>query len=355
MSEESGKIKVGISIGDTNGIGLEVIMKTLADSLLLEEIIPVVYGGSEVAKAHRKTLELEDFAFHGIQSAEQAIPRRANLLHVIDEKTEVKFGEPTKASALAALKSLETAVDDLASNKVDVLITAPIDKANMQRAGFAFPGHTEYLAKIANVDEHLMLLVNGNLRLGIATGHIPLKEVSAALSKDLILRKLRLMSDSLKRDFGIRRPKIAVLGLNPHAGDNGALGSEEKEVILPAIREFREEGTLVFGPYAADGFFGSDSFRKFDGILAMYHDQGLAPFKALGFEEGVNFTAGLPIVRTSPDHGTAFDIAGKNLASPSSFRHAIYVACDVYRMRREFREITANPLPFRKVEREREH
>jgi 4-hydroxythreonine-4-phosphate dehydrogenase len=355
MSEETGKIKVGISIGDSNGIGLEVIMKTLADSLLLEDIIPIVYGGAEVTKEHRKTLDLEDFAFHGIQSAAMALPRKANLIHVIDEKTEVKFGEPTKASALAALKSLESAVSDLASNKVDVLITAPIDKANMQKAGFAFPGHTEYLAKMANVDEHLMLLVNGSLRLGVVTGHIPLKDVPATLSKELIGKKLRLLADSLRRDFGIRKPKIAVLGLNPHAGDNGALGSEEKEVILPAIRDFKEEGALVFGPYAADGFFGSDSFRKFDGILAMYHDQGLAPFKALGFEEGVNFTAGLPIVRTSPDHGTAFDIAGKNVASPSSFRHAIYVACDVYRNRREFREITANPLPFRKVEREREH
>jgi 4-hydroxythreonine-4-phosphate dehydrogenase len=283
------------------------------------------------------------------------VPRKVNVVNAWQEKTEVKFGSPTKDSANAALKSIETAVADMASNKIDVLVTAPIDKDNISRAGFKFPGHTEYLASMSRVDDYLMLLVNGGIRVGIVTGHIPLKDVSQSLSKQLIVKKVKKMAESLERDFGIRKPKIAVLGLNPHAGDNGLLGAEEKEMINPAVRELQEEGLMVYGSYAADGLFGSNNFKNFDGVMAMYHDQGLAPFKAIAFEYGVNFTAGLPIVRTSPDHGTAFSIAGKNEASESSFREAIYVACDVYRKRREYKEITANPLQPRKLERDRDN
>ncbi len=353
---DSGLIRVGISVGDTNGIGLEVVIKSLLDPRILEDIIPIVYANPEVVKIHRKSIaDAGDFVFQQINSADEAHPRKANLVTVWTEKTEVKFGTPTKDSAFAALKSLEAAVADLASNKVDVLVTAPIDKDNITKAGFKFPGHTEYLASMSNVDDYLMLLVNGNIRVGIVTGHIPLKDVSQALNKQMISKKIRKMVESLQRDFGIRKPKIAVLGLNPHAGDNGLLGTEEKEIINPTVRELQDEGHLVYGAYAADGFFGSNNFKNFDGIMAMYHDQGLAPFKAISFENGVNYTAGLPIVRTSPDHGTAFGIAGKNEASEASFREAIYVACDVYRKRKEFKEITANPLQPRKLERDRDN
>lgn len=337
-------IKVGISTGDTNGVGLETIIKVFADQRMAEMVIPVIYGNLEVAKAHRKTLEIRDFSFNSIDSADDAKEKRVNFIEITKEDVAVEFGTPTAASAKCALESLEAAVKDLAANKVDVLITAPIDKDNLSKAGFKFPGHTEYLAEMSNVEDYLMLLVNGGLRVGVVTGHVPLKEVSEMITKEAILSKLELLNDSLSKDFGIRKPRIAVLGLNPHAGDNGLLGSEENEVIKPAIREAEEKGILTFGPYGADGLFGSDNFKNFDGILAMYHDQGLAPFKAMAFEEGVNYTAGLPIVRTSPDHGTAFNIAGEAKASEASMRQAIFLATDIYRNRSLHKEITANPL-----------
>jgi 4-hydroxythreonine-4-phosphate dehydrogenase len=256
----------------------------------------------------------------------------------------VELGERSKEGGKYALKSLETAVKDLASNKVDVLVTAPIDKKAIQSEDFDFPGHTEYLAKMSNADDALMLMVSEDLRVGVVTGHIPLQDVAKTVTKEKIIDKIDQINASLLKDFGIPNGKIAVLGLNPHAGEKGLLGDEEDKVIIPAIKEASKNGAQVHGPYPADGFFGSSSYKKFDAILAMYHDQGLIPFKAMTFGFGVNFTAGLPIVRTSPDHGTAFEIAGKNLANEGSFRHAIYLAVDVYAKRQEYKEMSANPL-----------
>lgn len=342
--KDDSKIRVGITIGDVNGIGMEVIMKTFQDNRMMDDLTPIIYGSADVAKTHRKALGIENFSFHGIKEADDARPKMANLINVWDEELEITIGTPSKETGIYAFKSLEAAVTDLAANKLDVLITAPIDKDTIQGESFDFPGHTEFLAKMSNVEESLMFLVADDLRVGVVTGHVPLKEVAEKLDRDIIVRKLRLMNESLLKDFAISSPKIAVLGLNPHAGDNGLLGNEEKEVILPAIREAKEEGLYVYGPYGADGFFGTASYKKFDAVLAMYHDQGLVPFKTIAFENGVNFTAGLPIVRTSPDHGTAYEIAGKNIASESSLRHAIYVACDIYRNRQLYKEISANPL-----------
>ncbi|MFZ6053406.1 4-hydroxythreonine-4-phosphate dehydrogenase PdxA [Halocola ammonii] len=342
--KDKSKIRVGITVGEINGIGLEVIMKTFQDNRMMEDIVPIVYGNSEVAKVHRKALGIEDFSFHGVKEADEARSKKANMINVWEEEVKVDLGKPSKETGIFSFKSLDAAVTDLAANKIDVLITAPIDKDNIQSKDFEFPGHTEFLAKMSNVEESLMFLVAEDLRVGVATGHIPLKDVASVLDKDGIVKKLRLMNESLIKDFGVPSPKIAVLGLNPHAGDNGLLGTEEKEIITPAIREVKEEGIYAFGPYGADGFFGTASYKKFDGVLAMYHDQGLIPFKTIAFEDGVNFTAGLPIVRTSPDHGTAYEIAGKNLASEGSMRQAIFVACDIYRNRQTYKEISANPL-----------
>ena len=243
---------------------------------------------------------------------------------------------------------MRAATDDLASSKIDVLVTAPINKHNVQSSEFKFPGHTEFLAKLSNVDKALMLMVADNLKVAVVSGHIPLKEVAKTLTKEKIVEAITQLNESLIKDFGISRPKIAVMGLNPHAGDNGVIGDEEKEIIIPAIAEAKGKGILAFGPYSADGFFGSSTYTHYDGILAMYHDQGLVPFKSLSFGNGVNYTAGLPIVRTSPDHGTGFDIAGKNEASESSFRNALYLAMDIYRNRNEHKEMTANPLQRKK-------
>jgi 4-hydroxythreonine-4-phosphate dehydrogenase len=273
---------------------------------------------------------------------------------VWEEGIAIELGKPSGQLAAYAIKSLEAAAQDLASGKVDVLVTAPIDKHSMQQAGFAYPGHTEFLQQMAGSDsEVLMVLVGEGLRVGTVTGHIPLKDVAAAITTERILTKARLLHQSLMRDFGIMDPRIAILGLNPHAGDGGTLGSEDKERIAPAVRKLNDEGIKAMGPYAADGFFGSGGYTHFDGVLAMYHDQGLAPFKALSFGNGVNVTAGLPIVRTSPDHGTGLDIAGQGVADESSFRAAVWMACDIKRNRELFREINANPLQPQKREKER--
>ncbi|MEO0403519.1 MAG: 4-hydroxythreonine-4-phosphate dehydrogenase PdxA, partial [Bacteroidota bacterium] len=267
-----------------------------------------------------------------------------NILNIVDKVDSIEFGSPNAEQGKLAYEALKAAVNDLASTKIDVLVTAPINKDTIQSDEFAFPGHTEYLASMSNVEDHLMFLVSERMKIGVVTGHMPLKEVSESLSKEKILTKLKLMRESLMKDFGVPSPKIAVLGLNPHAGDNGLLGSEEKEIIQPALRDAQAEGMMVYGPYGADGFFGTAHYQQFDGVLAMYHDQGLAPFKALAFEEGVNFTAGLPIVRTSPDHGTAYDIAGKNEANEVSMRQAIFTACDIFKNRLEFKKYSSNPL-----------
>ncbi|MBX7094833.1 MAG: 4-hydroxythreonine-4-phosphate dehydrogenase PdxA [Flavobacteriales bacterium] len=346
------RVRIGISVGDINGVGMEIILKSLADNRLFGEITPIVYGSSKLASYYRKVLQMNEFNFHLINSATEAQKNKANLVQVWNEEMNITPGEATSLGGKYAFQSLEAAVKDLASGKIDVLVTAPINKLVMQSDQFKFPGHTEYLASIAGVDEALMMMVGGSLRVGLVTAHVPLKEVSTLITKDKIIRTAQRMNQSLIRDFGIRKPRIAVLGINPHAGENGLLGEEDRNVIEPAINALRNEGIMAFGPYAADGLFGSGNFRNFDGILAMYHDQGLTPFKALSFDEGVNFTAGLPVVRTSPDHGTAYDLAGKGSASEASFRNAIYLAKDVFLNRKFYKEINSNPLqPQVKAER----
>jgi len=303
-----------------------------------------------VAAYHRKALNINNFSFNNIRTAEEANAKRANMINCLDDNTRVELGKSTPQGGEAALISLERAVEDLKSGKINVLITAPIDKQNVQSENFKFKGHTDYLKSKAGVEEVLMFMISESMRIGMATDHVPLRKVSEMITKELLLRKIRLMNQSLMLDFGIRKPRIGVLGLNPHAGDNSLLGTEEAEIIFPAIQQANNEGILAFGPFPADGFFGAGSFVKFDGILAMYHDQGLTPFKALSFDSGVNFTAGLPFVRTSPVHGTAFAIAGKGEASENSFRQAIYLACDIFRNRQTYAEITKNPLKHQDIE-----
>jgi 4-hydroxythreonine-4-phosphate dehydrogenase len=338
------KIVVGISHGDINGISYEVIIKSLMDSRIFDFCIPVVYGSAKVAAYHRKALNIANFSFNNIKTANEANIKRANIINCLDDNVRVELGKSTTIAGEASLISLENAVKDLKEGKIDVLVTAPINKDNIQSEKFNFPGHTEYLTKESNSKESLMLMVSENLKVGVVTTHIPISQVPEAITEEAILGKLRIMNKSLIQDFKIRKPKIAVMGLNPHAGDNGLLGKEETEVIIPTIKKANEEGILALGPYPADGFFGSDNFKKFDAVLAMYHDQGLVPFKALAFDAGINYTAGLDFIRTSPGHGTAFEIAGMNKASEVSFRNALYLACDIYRNRKEYLEISKDPL-----------
>ncbi len=345
---EKQAIRIGISHGDVNGISYEIIIKTLSDSRINDFFTPIVYGSSKVASYHKRLLDINDFNFHVTRSAEQAVAGKANLLNVFQEEVKIDLGQNTMEAGRAALKSLEAATDDLARGAIDALVTAPINKQNVQGDSFAFPGHTEYLANKFNVPESLMLMVSNEIRIGVLTGHIPLRNVPDNINKDRILSKVKIMNESLKTDFAISKPRIALLGLNPHAGDKGVIGIEEEEHIIPAIKQAFDEGILIFGPYPADGFFGSASFNHFDGILAMYHDQGLIPFKTLSFKSGVNYTAGLPVVRTSPAHGTAFDMAGKNMASPDAFRESLYLAADIVKNRKIQLEASANPLPIQK-------
>jgi 4-hydroxythreonine-4-phosphate dehydrogenase len=340
----SNPVRVGISIGDINGIGPEVIMKALNDNRMLLDCTPIIYGSTKTISYHKKVLGEEEFAYQSCKSADEAQIRKVNVVNVWTDELQFDLGKVTENGGKYAFLSLEAATQDLASGKIDVLVTAPISKEAMNKTGFKFPGHTEYLADMAGMDEALMMMVGSHLRVALVTSHIPLKDVSESLTREKIAEKIKAMDQSLKRDFGIQRPKIAVLGLNPHAGENGKMGNEEQDVILPAINQAKGEDILAFGPFPADGFFGSSKMSTFDGVLAMYHDQGLTAFKALEFDEGVNFTAGLPVVRTSPDHGTAFDIAGQNIASGQSMRSAIYLAMDVFRMQKFQKEIHANPL-----------
>lgn len=338
------KIKIGISHGDINGIGYEVIMKTLMDARILEMCTPIVYGSPKVAAYHRKALNLNNFNFNNIQNANEADPRRANIINCIDDNIRVELGKSSEIAGEASFMALERAVNDLKAGEIDALITAPINKDNIQSEKFNFPGHTEFLAEQFETDNYLMLMVSELMKIGVVTTHVPLSKVPALITKEAILNKLRIISSSLEEDFSIKKPRIAVLGLNPHAGDGGLLGSEEKEIIIPAIERAKKEGILALGPYPSDGFFGSGDYVKFDAILAMYHDQGLTPFKLVSFEKGVNYTAGLPFIRTSPAHGTAFDIAGEDKASPDSFREALYLAIDVHKSRELYQEISKNPL-----------
>ena len=313
-------VRIGITHGDFNGIGYEIIIKTLADKRTLEMFTPIVYGSSKIASYYRKALDLDDINFNLVKKADFANPRRVNIVNVFNDEVKIEVGKLSPVAGNLAVLALDRVIEDINWGKIDVLVTGPINKSNIQSENFKFKGHTDYLASKFNVENFLMLMVSGNLRVGMVTEHIPLKDIPSKITKERILQKIRVMRHSLQKDFGVRKPKIAVLGLNPHAGDNGLIGTEEQEIIQPAIEAANQEGILTFGPYPSDGFFGSSNFRKFDGILAMYHDQGMLPFKTLGFDNGVNFTAGLPIVRTSPAHGTAFGIAGKNEASPDSFR-----------------------------------
>lgn len=337
-------IKIGISQGDVNGISYEIIMKSFFDSRLLDFFIPVIYGSSKVASYHKKILGIHDFNFHVIRSVDQAVAGKANLLNIFNEEIKIDIGQTTDIAGRAAFRSLEHATDDLKKGHIDALVTAPINKQNIQSKDFDFPGHTEYLTSKFGASDSLMLMVSNQTRIGVITGHIPLRDVPSCISKERIINKLKILNTSLERDFGIIKPRIAILGLNPHAGDKGVIGVEEQEVIIPAIKQAFDEGILAFGPYPADGFFGSASFNNFDGILTMYHDQGLIPFKTLAFKSGVNYTAGLPVIRTSPAHGTAFDMAGKNMASPDAFREAIYLAIDIVKNRKMHEEISVNPL-----------
>lgn len=340
------KIKVGITHGDINGIGYEVILKTLEDNNIAELCTPVVYGSAKIAGAWRKVLQTGPVQFTQIDSPAQARPDVNNIINVVGEEVHPEPGVASPEAGKAAFVSLERAVADLTRGDIDALVTAPISKATIHSEQFDFAGHTEYLESVAAGDgsRALMILFNDVMRIALLTTHTPIAKVASTVTHDQIVARLKEFDHALKRDFGIHAPRIAVLGLNPHAGDGGLLGTEETEIIAPAIAAARDAKVLAFGPYPADGFFGAGQYKKFDGILAMYHDQGLAPFKALGMDNGVNFTAGLPFVRTSPDHGTGFDIAGKGVADESSMRSAIYAAIDIVRNRRRYDEAYKSPL-----------
>ena len=337
-------IKIGISHGDINGISYEVIMKAFLDPRVLEMCTPIVYGSPKIAAYHRKALNIENLNFNHIKSPQEAHHKKANIINCIDENTRVELGKSTEMAGESSFRALDRAVSDLKKGWIDILVTAPINKDNIQSENFRFPGHSEFLAEQFRVKDYLMLMVSEYMKIGVVTTHLPLSEVSKHLSREVIFSKIRIISQSLVQDFGIPKARIAVLGLNPHAGDNGLLGKEEETMIAPAIKQARDEGIIAMGPYPADGFFGNGEYTKFDAILAMYHDQGLIPFKLTSFDRGINYTAGLPYVRTSPAHGTAYDIAGEDKASPDSFLQAIYYGIDIFNNRQLYREISKNPL-----------
>lgn len=347
MSQNNKRIIAGITIGDINGVGPEIIMKTLSDSRMLDFMTPVIYGNSKILAYHKKANKLGEFSFNIIDDNTKPKGKQVFIKECWREEVKIELGKETKDGGKYAIKALKDATKDLADGKIDVLITAPINKNNVQSSEFNFPGHTEYLANVANVDEALMFMISERLRVAVVTGHVPLKEVVSNLSKESVFNKIEQLNNSLIKDFGISKPKIAVLGINPHAGDKGVIGEEDNQIVAPAIKFAKSKNILAFGPYSADGFFGNGSFANYDAILAMYHDQGLTPFKTLSFGQGVNYTAGLPIVRTSPDHGTAYDIVGKNMASEKSFRNAIFNAIEIFRSREYFKEINLNPLPIK--------
>lgn len=345
--DSTDRLRVGITHGDFNGVGYEVILKMLDDARILELCTPIIYGSAKIAAFYRKSLELAGpWQPVQINSAADASADAVNIINVIGQEAHITPGEASKEAGEAAFIALERAVEDLKNGNIDVLLTAPINKNSIQSDTFRFPGHTEYLAaSAADGSQPLMILFNENIRVALVTTHLPIAKVPEAITTENIVEKLTLFNKSLTTDFAVVKPRIAVLALNPHAGEEGLLGKEEKEIIAPAIEKARQMKIHAFGPYAADGFFGNGLYTKFDGVLAMYHDQGLAPFKTLAMDSGVNFTAGLPFVRTSPDHGTGYDIAGKNRASEESMRAALYAAIDIYRSRQAFNEMTASPLP----------
>lgn len=340
------KIKVGISIGDLNGIGIEIILKTFEDNRMLDFCTPIIFASTKVVSYHKKALN-SNTQVHGIENFNKIIPNKLNLLNVWREQVDLDLGKATETSGKYAYESLQSATNALKDGKIDVLLTAPINKNNIQSEKFNFSGHTEFLE--SNLEgESLMILMTDELRIGLITGHIPVKEISETITPELIKRKVDIMYNSLIQDFEISKPKIAVLGLNPHCGDQGVIGTEDDEVVKPTIDEIQKTGKLVYGPYAADSFFGTGNYKKFDGVLAMYHDQGLAPFKTLSFGNGVNYTAGLNKIRTSPDHGTAYEIAGQGIADNSSFKKALFSAISIFKTREEYKSLTENQLKVKK-------
>lgn len=357
MSDQiTDKPLIGITLGDYNGIGPEVILKALEGNQLAKLCTPVIYGSLRVLNQYRNLLDMKEWSLHGIQKVEQANPKLTNVITCWhDHQTEAVPGKITPEAGQGSLASLKRAVDDLKNGKIEALVTGPINKDNIQSEEFKFPGHTEFLAEAFSVQEALMFMVAGNLRVGVLTGHIPLDKVRSQITTEKLTAKIEQMLQSLKGDFGIRKPRLAVLGLNPHAGENGLLGSEEIEIINPVIKAFKEKGKLVAGPFPADGFFAASTYKQYDAVLAMYHDQGLIPFKTLAFNEGVNYTGGLPAVRTSPDHGTAYNIAGKNSAEPGSILQAIYLACDISKYRKEAAELDKNALVSKPQQSESQH
>ena len=341
---ENRKIRVAITHGDTNGIGYEIIFKTFAEPAMLELCTPIIYGSPKVAAYHRNALGIQA-NFTIINKVEDAVDGKVNLLTTFDEDVKVDMGQPSKEAGTAALKALDRAMEDYKAGGYDVLVTAPINKNDIQSDGFRFCGHTEYIQeKVGEGKKALMILAGNSLRVALVTTHLPIAEVASAITKEAIVEKCTIFNEALRRDFNVSAPRIAVLSLNPHAGDGGVIGNEEENVIKPALDELEAAGVKAFGPFAADGFFGQGMYTAFDGVLAMYHDQGLAPFKTIVGGEGVNITAGLPIVRTSPDHGTAYDIAGKGVADETSFRTAVYKAIDIFRNRINYDEPMQNPL-----------
>lgn len=329
------KTRIGITIGDLNGIGPEVILKSLADHRIFSLFTPVIYGSAKVIAFYKKQLEIEEFNYNQVRSRGQYAPKTINVVNCWEDPFEITPGKPSRDSGKASYLALKQACEDLKEGHLDALVTAPIDKHSIHSDDFPFKGHTEFLTKFFGASDSLMFMVSDTVRVGLVTDHIPVSEVAASITKERVMNKLNLMEQSLKKDFGFVKPKIAVLGLNPHAGDGGLIGQEEDLVLKPVINELKNKGKLVYGPFPADGFFASGTYKKYDGILAMYHDQGLVAFKSLAFETGVNYTAGLSVVRTSPDHGTAYPIAGKNEASENSFREALYKAQEIVKNRHE--------------------
>lgn len=340
----SKKIKLGITIGDFNGIGPEVIIKALSNQKLLDHFTPVIYGSSKLMAYHKNIVKNHNFSFVSVNHPDNAAYNRINVFNVWDQQCNIELGKASEESGQFAAKAIEQAVQDAKDGVIDALVTAPINKAAMSMSGFKFTGHTEFLMNAFEATETVMTMVSDSLMVSLASNHVPVRSIGEALNKEKVIRKLKVLNNTLKQDFALERPTIAVLGMNPHASDNGLIGDEENDFINPAIIECKNNGMLVSGPYPADGFFGNGDFRKFNAILAMYHDQGLIPFKLLSFGSGVNYTAGLPIIRTSPDHGTAYSIAGKNIASADSMRKAIYLAKDIYLRRKNYLESTKNPV-----------
>lgn len=342
MVKKAENIIVGISIGDLNGIGSEVVLKTFEDTRMLELCTPVIFANVKIVSFLKKELKL-DVAIHGIDKIEQLVVGKVNVLNVWREGVNLEFGKNDDVVGGYAIKSFVAATKALKEGFVDVLVTAPINKYNIQSEEFKFPGHTDYLDKELEGDA-LMLMVHDDLRVGLLTDHVPVNEVAKHLTEKLILNKIKTIIETLKQDFEIEKPKVAVLGLNPHSGDNGVIGQEEEKIIKPTLKKLFDAGNMVFGPFPADGFFGSAQYEKYDAVIATYHDQGLIPFKTLSFGNGVNYTAGLNKIRTSPDHGTAYEIAGKGVANHESFKEAVYLAIDVYNRRNDYQELIKNPL-----------